>query len=106
MRTDGPFGPEGPAVDWSLRTHNRVRSFLRRLERVTIRAEQPVNTVVGSAWLNPLYHTGTIAVFLFSVVFITGIYLTMLFQFGFEAPYDAVSRLEASAVGRFMGAVR
>ncbi|MFV9672418.1 MAG: cytochrome b N-terminal domain-containing protein, partial [Acidimicrobiia bacterium] len=81
-----------------------MRSFLRRLERVTIRAEQPVNKAVGSTLLNPLYHTGTIAVFLFVVVFITGIYLTMFFQFGFEASYDAVSRLEASAVGRFMRA--
>ncbi|MEA3510010.1 MAG: hydrogenase iron-sulfur subunit [Actinomycetota bacterium] len=82
-----------------------MRSFLRRSERVTIRAEQPVNKVVGSARLNPLYHTGTIAVFLFVVVFITGIYLTMFFQFGFEASYDAVSRLENSAVGRVMRAV-
>ena len=104
MNTDGPSRPEGPAVDWSLRTRNRVRSFLLQLERVTIRAEQPVNKAVGLARLNPLYHTGTIAVFLFVVVFITGIYLTMFFQFGFEASYDAVSRLENSAVGRFMRA--
>ena len=61
--------------------------------------------MVGSARLNPLYHTGTIAVFLFVVVFITGIYLTMFFQFGFEASYDAVSRIESNAVGRFMRAV-
>jgi len=81
-----------------------VRSVLRRLERATIRSEQPVNKVVGSARLNPLYHTGTIAVFLFVVVFITGIYLTMFFQFGFDASYDAVSRLESSVVGRFIRA--
>ncbi len=104
MSTDGASGPQGPAVDWSLRTRNRVRSVLRRLERVTIRAEQPVNKMVGSARLNPLYHTGTIAVFLFVVVFITGIYLTMFFQFGFEASYDAVGRLENNAVGRLMRA--
>jgi len=71
---------------------------------MTIRTEQPVNKIVGSARLNPLYHTGTIAVFLFVVVFITGIYLTMFFQFGFEASYDAVNRLDASAVGRVMRA--
>ena len=82
-----------------------MRSVLRRLERATIRSEQPVNKAVGSARLNPLYHTGTIAVFLFVVVFITGIYLTMFFQFGFDASYDAVSRLESSVVGRFMRAV-
>jgi len=52
-----------------------------------------------------LYHTGTIAVFLFVVVFITGIYLTMFFQYGFDASYTAVSRLEASLIGRTMRAV-
>ena len=78
---------------------------MRRLERLTIRSEQPVNKVVGSASLNPFYHTGTIAVFLFTVVFITGIYLTMFFQFGFDASYEAVSQLESSAVGRLMRAV-
>ncbi len=105
MSSEGSSGPEGPAIDWPLRTSNRVRSALRRLERLTLRAEQPVNKMVGSARLNPLYHTGTITVFLFVVVFITGIYLTMFFQFGFEASYDAVSRLESNAVGRFMRAI-
>ena len=104
MSTGKRPGPEGPAVDWPLRTRNRARGVLRWLERATIRSEQPVSKIVGSSRLNPLYHTGTIAVFLFVVVFITGIYLTMFFQFGFDASYDAVSRLEDSAVGRFMRA--
>ena len=105
MSTEGSSGPEGSAVDWPLRTRNRVRSVLRRLERLTIRSEQPVNKVVGSASLNPFYHTGTIAVLLFTVVFITGIYLTMFFQCGFDASYEAVSQLDSSAVGRLMRAV-
>lgn len=105
MNTDGPSRPEGPAVDWSLRTRNRVRSVIRRLESLTLKAERPVNKAVGSARLNPLYHTGTISVFLFVVIFVTGIYLTMFFQYGFEASYDAVSRLESSLVGRVMRAV-
>ncbi|MEN8235600.1 MAG: hydrogenase iron-sulfur subunit [Actinomycetota bacterium] len=104
MSADGNNGPQGPAVDWTLRTQNRVRSFLRRLERLTIRSEQPVNKVVGSARFNPLYHTGTISIFLFVVISLTGVYLTMFFQYGFEASYVAVDRLEASLVGRFVRA--
>ncbi|MCL1693382.1 MAG: hydrogenase iron-sulfur subunit [Actinomycetia bacterium] len=105
MSTDGPRVPDGPAVNWTLRTRNRVRSVLRRLESLTIRSEQPVDRLVGSARFNPLYHTGTIAVFLFVIVFITGAYLTMFFQFGFEASYVAVTQLEGSLIGRIMRAV-
>lgn len=105
MKTDDPPGPKGPAADWTLRTRNPVRSILRRLERLTIRAERPVNRAVGSYRLNPLYHTGTITVFLFAVVCLTGVYLTMYFQFGFEASYAAVDQLESNAVGRIVRAV-
>lgn len=105
MRSGRDGGPRGPAVDWRLRTNNTVRSFLRRLERLTIGAERPVNKAAGSARLNPLYHTGTIAFFLFIVVVVTGVYLTMFFQYGFEASYIAVERLEANLVGRLVRAV-
>ncbi|MEN8235119.1 MAG: hydrogenase iron-sulfur subunit [Actinomycetota bacterium] len=105
MSADGNQRPEGPAVDWTLRTQNRVRSVLRRLERITIRSEQPVNKAAGSARLNPLYHTGTISFFLFIVISVTGVYLTMFFQYGFEASYIAVDRLEANFVGRLVRAV-
>ncbi len=90
----------GPSVDWALRTSNRVRRALIRLERATLRLEQPVGKAVGTPRLNPLYHTGTISVFLFAIVVATGIYVTFFFQYGFEASYEAVTNLEANFVGR------
>ena len=102
-RDEAPL--RGPSVDWPLRTKNRVRSGLRVLERLTLKAERPVGKVVGSPRLNPLYHTGTITVFLFGVVFLTGIYLTAFFQYGFEDSYRAVEGIEANFVGRLMRAV-
>ncbi len=95
----------GPSVDWALRTSNRVRRALIRLERATLRVERPIGKAVGTPRLNPLYHTGTISVFLFAIVVATGIYVTFFFQYGFSASYDAISRLEANFVGRVIRAV-
>ena len=96
---------DGPSIDWPLRTKNKVRSGLRTLERVTLKAERPAGKVVGSPRLNPLYHTGTISVFLFGIVLLTGIYLTAFFQYGFEASYDSVARMEANPANRLIRAV-
>ncbi|MDJ0954517.1 MAG: hydrogenase iron-sulfur subunit [Acidimicrobiia bacterium] len=101
-RDEAPL--RGPSVDWPLRTKNRVRSGLRVLEKLTLKAERPVGKAVGSPRLNPLYHTGTITVFLFGIVFLTGIYLTAFFQYGFEDSYIAVEGIEANLVGRLMRA--
>ncbi len=96
---------DGPSVDWPLRTKNKVRGGLRVLERLTLRAERPVGRAVGSPRLNPFYHTGTITVFLFGIVLLTGIYLTAFFQYGFEASYDAVAGMEANLASRLIRAI-
>ncbi|MDJ0791750.1 MAG: 4Fe-4S binding protein [Acidimicrobiia bacterium] len=72
---------------------------------MTLRVERPVNRALGTASLNPLHHTGTLAVLFFVVVSITGIYLTAFFSYGFVESYDAVARLEANLMGRFMRAL-
>jgi ferredoxin/coenzyme F420-reducing hydrogenase delta subunit len=79
--------------------------FLVWLERVTLALERPVGWLVREPQFNPLYHTGTITVFLLILVAVTGVYLTMFFQFGFVASYEAVARVEASLIGRVMRAV-
>lgn len=96
---------DGPSVDWPLRTRNRVRSGLRLLERVSLGVERPIGKAVGSPRLNPFYHTGTISVFLFVIVLLTGIYLTAFFQYGFTDSFKAVSGIEANLVGRLVRAV-
>ena len=54
---------------------------------------------------NPLYHTGTITLFALLIILVTGIYLTLFFQFGFDKSYQAVAKMEANLLGRFMRAL-
>ncbi|MFO7680694.1 MAG: cytochrome b N-terminal domain-containing protein, partial [Chloroflexota bacterium] len=75
------------------------------LENIALAVEKPVNRLVGNLQLNPLYHTGTIAFFLLLVVGLTGIYLFMFFQYGFDLSYQAVDRLESQFIGRTMRAL-
>lgn len=100
-----PSSIDGPSVDWSLRTRNTVRSSLRALESLTLKVERPVDKAVGSPRLNPLYHTGTISVFLFGIVLLTGIYLTAFFQYGFEASYESVAQMEENPLNRMVRAI-
>ncbi|MBT8203657.1 MAG: 4Fe-4S binding protein [Acidimicrobiia bacterium] len=92
------------SVDWEDRTAGPARRLLRRLERLTLQAERPVDRLVGRPQLNPLHYTGPISVLLFIVVFATGLYLTMFYRFGFEASYESVADIEASLAGRFIRA--
>lgn len=69
---------------------------------MTFAAESPVRQLVSSGRLNPLHHAGTISVVLFIVVVISGIYITLFFEFGFEASYRSVSKLTAHPIQRFM----
>lgn len=52
--------------------------------------------------MNPLPHAGTISVVLFIVVVITGVYITLFFEFGFDASYRSVEKLTAHPIQRFM----
>lgn len=77
-------------------------SRLDGLARVTFAVEAPVRRLVGSGRLNPLPHAGTISVVLFFIVVITGVYITLFFEFGFEASYRAVSKLTSHPIQRLM----
>ena len=81
------------------------RGALRLLDRLTGAAERPFVWAGERSRLNLLHHTGPIAVLLFVVAFVTGIYLTMFFRFGFEASYAAVASMEGTVPGRFMRAL-
>ncbi|MGD2059426.1 MAG: hydrogenase iron-sulfur subunit [Acidimicrobiia bacterium] len=72
------------------------------LARVTFAVESPVRRLVGSGRLNPLPHAGTISVILFFIVVATGLYITLFFEFGFEASYRSVEKLTSHPVQRFM----
>lgn len=83
----------------------RIRSFLHRLERLSLALETPIVRWVRDPRFNPLYHTGPITVFLLLVIGVSGLYLTLFYSFGFQASYQAVASIEANPVGRVMRAI-
>ena len=79
--------------------------FLRGLERLALAVERPINRLVGNPAYNPLYHTDTIAVFLWLIVGATGIYLSLFVQFGFDGIYHAISKMESQLVAHVIRAI-
>ncbi|MDJ0756264.1 MAG: hydrogenase iron-sulfur subunit [Ardenticatenaceae bacterium] len=79
--------------------------WARQLEQIALWIERPINRFSGTSQLNPFYHTGTIAVFLLAIVAVTGFYLFIFFQYGYNNSYAAVGRLEGQPIGRLMRAL-
>ncbi|MGQ9491596.1 MAG: cytochrome b N-terminal domain-containing protein [Anaerolineae bacterium] len=80
------------------------RDFAKRrwtLKGTRLAIERPI-THLARPQYNPLYHTGTISLFLLILIAVTGVYLTMFYQFGFSQSYAAVARIGVSPVGRIM----
>ena len=92
-------------MDWSLRHDNFVKRSLNLLARVSLALEMPLTRLIRDPRYNPLYHTGTITVFLLGLILITGVYLTLFYQFGFTASYEAIARLEGNFFNALMRAV-
>ena len=74
------------------------------LERLALAAEGLVNRLTSSQF-NPLYHTGTIAFLLLLIVGFTGLYLFLFFQYGYDASYAAVARMESQIIARTIRAI-
>lgn len=94
-----------PSVDWNSRLNTPSRKLLNVFENISLRLEVPINWLIHDPRFNPLYHTGTITIFLLVVILLTGIYLTMFYPFGFTFSYRAVSDIEANLIGRIIRAM-
>jgi len=94
-----------PSVDWNTRLNSPDRRLLNFFEGISLRLEAPLNWLINDSRFNPLYHTGTITIFLLLVILVTGIYLTMFYPFGFTFSYMAVSKIEANSVSRVIRAL-
>ena len=99
-----PKQTAGP-INWDIRQNNSVRRTLNFLERLSLAIESLVCRWVRRPEFNPLYHTGTLTTFFLLIILATGVYLTLFYQFGFEASYLAVEKIEASLIGRWMRAL-
>lgn len=96
-----PLADEGRAIaGWRPR---RARWSVA-LERVALAVERLVNRLTGPQY-NPLYHTGTIAFLLLIVIGLTGLYLFFFFQYGYDASYNAVGRMESQFIARAIRAI-
>lgn len=98
-RAAPPAGSERPD------STTRLSGTLHALEHATLWVERPVRRIAGSHRLNPLPHAGTIGVFLLGVVVLSGLYITLFFEFGHEASYASVQRMEEHVIQRVMRAL-
>ena len=58
------------------------------LERIALAVERPANRLIGTAQLNPFYHTGTIATLLLIIVALTGFFLFLFFLESFRLRFN------------------
>ncbi len=101
LQSDTAVSREDPTNWIPIRT-----AWSKFLEKIALIIESPVNKLTDTTQLNPFYHTGTIAVFLMIVVALTGFYLYLFFQYGFDASYNAVfNRIEGQFIARTMRAI-
>lgn len=77
------------------------RKFLRRLEKIWVKAEALVNRLVQSDF-NPFYHLGTLTIFMLIVLIATGTYLTILYRPGSDRAYETVQAISANGFGSLM----
>ena len=77
------------------------RRLLRALEKGWTSGERIVNRFTTVAF-NPLYHLGTLSIFLLIVLAVTGLYLTVFYRPGADRAYASVARISASWLGSLM----
>ncbi len=83
----------------------RRSSALRFLEWLALKLEWPISRLTGQSKFNPFYYTGPLASFLLLIVMLTGLYLMLFYQFGFEAAYQSVAKIEGQVVARTVRAI-
>lgn len=88
------------AIDWGKRTTGKDKGLLRRIEKLALLAKEPINKLVGTSQLNPLYYSDTIAFFLLAVVILTGVYVLMFFQYGYDVSYASIESMDRFIVSR------
>lgn len=89
-----------PLPQWSSR--NR---WLVCLERYSALGERWLYRFLPSGLWSPLYTAGATAVILLAVIAVSGVYITLFYDFSFERSYEAVARINQLGVSRWMRAV-
>ena len=80
------------------------RRFMRRLERGWVSIEGVINRFAKSEF-NPLYHLGTLTIFMLVVLILTGVYLTVIYRPGAEVAYGTVEKISSNWFGSLIRSV-
>jgi len=80
------------------------RKTLRAFEKLWSRLEGIVNRFTKSDF-NPLYHLGTLSIFMLIVLLVTGIYLTAIYRPGLDVAYATVEKIDSNWFGSLMRSV-
>ena len=80
------------------------RRFMRKLERGWALIEGVVNRFAKSDF-NPLYHLGTLTIFMLIVLIATGVYLTVIYRPGLDVAYATVEKIDSNWFGSLMRSV-
>jgi len=80
------------------------RRFMRKLERGWALIEGVVNRFAKSDF-NPLYHLGTLTIFMLIVLIATGIYLTVIYRPGMDVAYATIDKIDSNWFGSLMRSV-
>ncbi len=80
------------------------RKLLRKFEKGWSKLEILVNRITHTDF-NPLYHLGTLGIYLLIVLTVTGIYLTIIYRPGAEVAYATVEKISANWFGSLMRSI-
>ncbi len=80
------------------------RRFMRTLERGWAFIEGVVNRFAKSDF-NPLYHLGTLTIFMLIVLIATGTYLTIIYRPGLDVAYATIEKIDSNWFGSLMRSV-
>lgn len=80
------------------------RKLLRKFEKLWTQIEGLVNRFTKSDF-NPLYHLGTLTIFMLLVLIFTGIYLTAIYRPGLDVAYATVEKIDSTWFGSLMRSV-
>ena len=80
------------------------RKILRALEKFWTRAEGLVNRFTKSDF-NPLYHLGTLTIFMLIILIATGTYLTIIYRPGLDVAYLTVDKIDSNWFGSLMRSI-
>ncbi len=95
-------GSQAP-IDWQARQAGG--SLQNKVEQLALAFKEPLARAIKNPHLNPFYYSDTIAFFLLIVVALTGVYIWLFYEYGFDVSYQSIERMDRFFVSRAARAV-